>query len=112
MTYWENIIWDKVSTDIKKEFDSKTVYNKNVLKTKIKSYRDEATDFPDKEMPMSFSSHTCLTVITIDSALTKDEIYYLQVFLKECKYTKKEVIRHITEDLEISSGNSDESDEE
>ena len=38
-------IWDKVSADIKKEFDSKTVYNKNYLITKIKSNADEVTDF-------------------------------------------------------------------
>ena len=38
-----NTIWDKVSTDIKKEFDSKPVYNKNYLKTKIKAHGDEAT---------------------------------------------------------------------
>ena len=38
-----NTIWDKVSADIKKEFDSKPVYNKNYLKTKIKSHGDEAT---------------------------------------------------------------------
>ena len=31
-----NTIWDKVSADIKKEFDSEPVYNKNYLKTKIK----------------------------------------------------------------------------
>ena len=29
-------IWDKVSVDIKKEFDSEPVYNKIFLKTKIK----------------------------------------------------------------------------
>ena len=29
---------DKVSTDIKKEFDSKPVYNKRFLKTEIKSH--------------------------------------------------------------------------
>ena len=40
-----NIIWDKVSADIKKEFDSELVYNKKVLKTKIKPHGDEVTDF-------------------------------------------------------------------
>ena len=40
-----NIIWDKVSADIKKEFDIEPVYNKNLLKSKIKSYGDEVTDF-------------------------------------------------------------------
>ena len=31
-----NIIWDKVSPDMKKEFDSKPVYNEEYLKTKKK----------------------------------------------------------------------------
>ena len=46
-----NTIWDKVSADIKKEFDSEQVYNKDFLKTKIKSHGDEVTDFYDKEIP-------------------------------------------------------------
>ena len=40
-----NTIWDKVSSDIKKEFDSKPVYNKEYLKTKIKCNGDGVTDF-------------------------------------------------------------------
>ena len=44
-------IWDKVSANIKKEFDSKPVGNKKFLKTKTKSYSDEATDFHNKEIP-------------------------------------------------------------
>ena len=44
-----NTIWDKISADIKKqEFDSEPVYNKNVLKTKIKFKCNEVTDFYDK----------------------------------------------------------------
>ena len=31
----DNTIWDKVSADIKKEFDTKSVYNIKVLETKI-----------------------------------------------------------------------------
>ena len=31
-------IYDEVSTDIKKESDSKPVYNEKILKTKIKSH--------------------------------------------------------------------------
>ena len=45
------------SCDIKKEFDSEPAYNKNFLKTKIKSYGDEATDFHDKEIPQVGSNH-------------------------------------------------------
>ena len=34
-----NTIWDKVGADIKREFNSKPVYNKIFLKTKIKFLR-------------------------------------------------------------------------
>ena len=43
--YLGYIIWDKVSADIKKEFNDEPAYNKNFLKTKIKSHGDEVTDF-------------------------------------------------------------------
>ena len=68
-----NTIWDKVSGNIKKEFDSKHVYSKSFLKTKIKSHGDEVTDFYDKEIPKVNSNHTCLAVISLDPALRKDE---------------------------------------
>ena len=105
-------IWDRVSADIKEEFDSEPVYNKVFLKTKIKSYDDEATDFYDKKIPNVDSNHTCLAVINLDSALKKDENYYPQVFLRECKYIEKKVVSHIVDDLESSSDDSDDSDEE
>ena len=34
-----------------------------------------------------------VAVISLDSILKKDESYYPQVFLKECKYIEKKVIR-------------------
>ena len=48
-----------------------------------------------------------LAVITIDFALEKDENYYPQAILKECKYNEKEVIRNITEDIEVFASDSD-----
>ena len=39
-----NIIWNKVSTDVKKEFNWETVYHKSILKTKIRSYGVETTN--------------------------------------------------------------------
>ena len=39
-----NIVWDKVSADVKKELDREHVHNKIFLK----SYGDEVTDFYDK----------------------------------------------------------------
>ena len=55
------------------------------MKTKIKSYGDEITDFYDKWMPEVDSNPTCLAVINLDSALNKDRNYYPQVFLKTFK---------------------------
>ena len=81
------------------------------MKTKIKSHGDEVADFYDKRIPKMESNHTCLAVISLDSALKKDENYYPQVFLKECKYIDKKVIRHINDNLSDSSSD-DESDEE
>ena len=68
-----NTTCDKVSPDIKKEFD--------------------------REIPKVDSNYTCLTVIILDSALKKGENYYPKVFSKECKYIKKIVIRHINENF-------------
>ena len=53
-----NTIWEKITADIKK-IDSEPVYNKEYLKTKIKSKGDEVTDFCDKKTPMVDSNHTC-----------------------------------------------------
>ena len=97
-----NAIWDKVSAISKKEFDSEPVYNKNFLKNKVKSYGDELTDFYDNEIPKVDSNHTCLAIISLDFALSKDENYYPQVLLKECKYIEKNVIRHINNYLSDS----------
>ena len=73
----------------KKQFDSKPAYQKNFMKTKIKSHSDEVTDFYNKEIPKVGSIHTCLAVISLDSDLKKDGNYYPQVFLTECKYSEK-----------------------
>ena len=40
-----NTIWDKVSADIKKQFDSEPVYKKNLLKIEVKSHGDQVTDW-------------------------------------------------------------------
>ena len=96
---------------IRNELNSEPVYNKIFLKTKTKSYGDKITDFYDKEIPNADCNHTFLAVISLDSAFNKDGTYYSQVFLKECKYIKKKLIRHIVDNLERSSDDSDDSDD-
>ena len=45
-----NTIWDNISADIKKEFDSEPVSNKNFMKSKVKSHSDEVRDFYNKKI--------------------------------------------------------------
>ena len=82
------------------------------MKNKIKSHGNKVTDFYNKKIPKLDSNHTCLAVISLDSALKKDDSYYLQVFLKVCKYIGRNVARRIHDNLSDYSYSSDESDEE
>ena len=82
------------------------------MKTKIKSNDNEVTDVYDKEIPNVDSNHTCLAVISFNSTLKRDGNYYPQLFLKERRYTEKNVVRHIYNNLSDFSYSSDESDEE
>ena len=61
---------------MKKEFDSNTIYKKIFLKTNLKSHVNEFTYFNNKKIPKLDSNHVCLTVISLDSSLKKDENYY------------------------------------
>ena len=54
------------------------------------------------------SNHTCLAIISLDSALKKDDIFYPQIF----KYVEKKVVRHINYNLNDFSFSSDASDKE
>ena len=51
-----NDIWNKVNNNMKKEFDSRPIYNKAILKNK-KYYSDEATDFHNKKIPKVGSNY-------------------------------------------------------
>ena len=55
--------------------------------------------FTIKKILKADSNHTCLAVVSLDSALNKDGNYYPQVFLKEFKYIKKKVIGYINDNL-------------
>ena len=54
----------------------------------------------------------CLSVIRIDSVLRTVKSYYSQVFLEECKKVveEQEIPEYITNDIEISSDDSDRED--
>ena len=74
----------------KKEFDCKLICNRKFLEIKIKSYGDGTKYFYDKKMYKVDSNYIFWSITLTDSALKKDENYYPQVFLKECKDIEKE----------------------
>ena len=67
-------------------------------------------------MPKEGSQFIYLSVILVDSDFRTGKNYYPRVFLEECKYVVKEkkMPEYITDDIEISSDDSDieDSDEE
>ena len=65
-----------------------------------------------KKFKKLYSNHTCLAVISLDSALKKNDNYYPQMFLKEGKWIEKKVARHINDNLSDFPYSFDESDEE
>ena len=58
--------------DIKKEFDSEPVYNKEFFKTNIKSHGDEVKGYYDKAIPKLDYNQTCLTVISLNSSFKEE----------------------------------------
>ena len=71
--------------------DDYLLENHNIIWDKVSVY--------DKETPKVYSNRTCLAVISFGFTLKRDGNYYLQVFLNDCEYIEKVVIRRITEDL-------------
>ena len=54
-----------------------------------------------------------MVIISCDSAFKKDDNYYPKVFLKECKYIEKKVIRYISDNLsEFFSDDDDDDDDD
>ena len=55
-----NELCEKVKDSLKREFDSKSVYNKKYLKSKIKSYnRKINTNFHNNKIPKVDSQYIC-----------------------------------------------------
>ena len=85
-----NKIWKKVTNVIKKEFDSKPVYNEKYVKNKMRSYNGKIdTNVHNNKIPKEGCQFICLSVILIDSACRKDKNYCPQAFLEEFKYVVK-----------------------
>ena len=84
-----------------------------MLASVIKSYKGKInTNFDSEKTPKEGCQCICLSIILIDSVHRTGKNYYAQVFLEECKYVVKEkqTPEYITDDIEISSDDSDRED--
>ena len=91
-------------------------YRKNLMKLSMSFLIKVNISFHNVEMPKKGFHSICLLAILIDKVFKMGN--YLKLLssniFEECKYIfkEKEVTRHVTEDQECFSDNSDESDEE
>ena len=53
-----------------------------------------------------------MAIISCDSALKKDDNYYLKAFLEGCKYIEKKVIRYISDNLSDFFSDDDDDDDD
>ena len=77
-------IWEKVKNDIKKEFDSKLLYNEKYPKAKIESNNWKiSTNFHKNKISKEVSQFIFLSVILINSVFRTGNNYYPQVFFRK-----------------------------
>ena len=85
----------KINNSFGKEFYDKLHYkndenNKRYINSKIKIINDEIkTNFHDKETPKPKIAYDCFSVISLDSIIKANDMYYPQVYLQECQYRIK-----------------------
>ena len=76
-----NEIWEKVKDSLKREFDSKPVYNEKYLKAKTKYYNGRInTNFHNNKIPKEDSQYLCLSVILIILLLGEIKIFIPRCF--------------------------------
>ena len=91
-----------MSSTEKNFIESKKSNDLEILKLYIKKVN---TNFHDNKIPNESLECVCLLLTLLDSVYRKDNKYYTQVFLEECKYVVKEekIHNYIIENVHVSS---------
>ena len=109
-------VWERVSSLMNIELDSKPVSGDNdkYIKTKIKSYGDKINKiFQSRKVPKENASYKCLSSISVDSVIKVNKKYYQRTILKECKYEiNKNKMENLINDYLDPSLSDNESDNE
>ena len=100
-------IWDV-------KFHSQPIYDDKYIKTKVETFNNTINRlFSGDEIPKERIHYVCISAICIDSVLKRHKKSYPQVYLEQCKYKikKRELVRFIDDEVDLSSNNSDDLDE-
>ena len=95
---------------IKKEFDSKPMYDDQYIRTKIKIYNSMInTNFHSNKIPEDNECCSWISVILLYSVVFIDINFYPQIFLEEYKYAikKKKIVKVINEELNLNESHED-----
>ena len=63
-------------------------YNNTTYKTKIKTHSPYSEDYQEVEIPSKEIIYKFLSVAIFHSVSTKDNKYYPQAYMEECKYER------------------------
>ena len=110
-------IWEKISDLVNKKFDNDPIYNNKYINTKIRSYNNDIKtnfrniDNKNNKLTEKNKPYKCVSLISLDSIIKINKIYYPQTLLQECVYKliNKKVENIITN---INLDSSSESDNE
>ena len=75
-----NDISNKVSNGIERELYCKPVYSKKFLKSKLKCYSDETTNFNTGKIHEAGPNYICWLITLIDSVLKKMKTIFYKYF--------------------------------
>ena len=107
-------IWNKFKSILNVKLHIQPIYDEKYIKTEVKTFSSMISIlFSGDEIPKEENYYVCIPAVCIDSILRVDKKNYPQVYLEQCKYKIKkiELISLIYDEVDLSSNNSDDSDE-
>ena len=107
-------IWNKIKKSLGIKFQSQPIYDDKYIKIKVKAFGSMInTLFSGNEVPRERNHYICIAAIRIDSVLRIEKKNYPQVYLEQCKYKieKRELVNFISAEVDLSSDDSDNSDD-
>ena len=107
-------IWNKIKSIFNVKFHSQPIYDGKYIKNKLNTFNNTInTLFSRDEIPKERIHYVCISAICINSVLKADIKNYPQVYLEQCKYKikKRELVSFTHDEVNLSSEDSDDSDE-